>query len=344
MIGIRADANREIGTGHVMRCLSIAAALKECGQEVCFVLADKSPAELIKSRGMQYYVLDSDYKDMESELPALKIWLQQEKPQCLLVDSYFVTEKYLQELRKYTRTAYLDDVNAFPYPVDILINYNIYGDMLPYREQAVGIGQQFLLGTSYVPLRQEFRNVEYTVKPEVENVLITTGGSDKYNLAGLLLEVLLQDDRTKRFQYHVVSGAFNTHISYLEKIAGKHANISIYQNVTDMSELMQKCDVAITAGGSTMYELSAIGLPIICFSFVDNQERIVQTFADKGIVCYGGDYLAEKENLLKAVSEHLSELAESCRSRLEYSRKEKSLVDGQGAMRIACALCKLGIV
>lgn len=344
MIGIRADANREIGMGHVMRCLSVATALKERGQEVCFILADESAAELLEGRGMRYYILGSDYRDMESELPVLERWLAEEKPQCLLIDSYYVSAKYLELLRQRTRTVYLDDVNAFPYPVDILVNYNIYGDLLPYREQASNSQMQFLLGTAYVPLRKEFQNVKYSVRPDVRNVLITTGGSDKYNLAGKILEILLQDNRTGQFCYHVVSGAFNANLPYLEALAGEHENIKIHQNVSEMSELMQKCDVAITAGGSTMYELSAVGVPIICFSFVDNQERIVQTFADRGIVGYGGNYLTEKEELLEKVKACLAELSESREKRQTFSDRQRRLVDGLGAMRVAEILCELGIV
>lgn len=341
MIGIRADANSEIGTGHVMRCMAVAAALKEIGQPVCFVVADETTGKLLDSRGMEYHILHTDYRDMEAELPKLRDWICRMQVQCLLVDSYFVTEHYLQELRGYVRTAYMDDVNSFPYPVDVLINYNIYGDLLPYEEQPVK-DRCLLLGTAYVPLRTEFQKVEYPVRAEMRNVLITTGGSDKYNLAGRILEQLLREEETGQLQYHVVSGAFNQHLPLLKQLAERYANIHLYQNVARMSELMQSCDAAITAGGSTMYELSAIGVPILCFSFVENQERMVQTFVQRRMVCYGGNYLEEQDGMLRKIQEGLVTLASSWEMRLAYSDKEKRLVDGQGAMRIAQILCGLG--
>ena len=125
MIAIRADANKEIGTGHIMRCLSIAAALQEAGQEVCFILADTEALALLKSKGQQVYVLHSDYRQLEEEIPKLCELVERLSPDYLLIDSYYVTPEYLRKLGKYTKTAYVDDKNSFPYPVDMVINYNI---------------------------------------------------------------------------------------------------------------------------------------------------------------------------------------------------------------------------
>ena len=72
MICIRADANEKIGTGHVMRCMAIADAMKQCGQQVCFLIADKEGSRLLKNRNQQYLVLDTDYTALEEELPVLR--------------------------------------------------------------------------------------------------------------------------------------------------------------------------------------------------------------------------------------------------------------------------------
>lgn len=339
MIWIRADANKEIGTGHIMRCFSIATALKEGGQEVCFLVADEAPVELLQSRGQAYRVLHTSYDKMEGELEKLCAMAEQERPELLLIDSYYVTPEYLEKLGGVVRTAYIDDKNMFSYPVDVLINYNIYGDMLPYREQAAKVGMEFLLGASYAPLREEFSNQEYAVREQVEQVLITTGGSDKYNLAGKILEKVLAEEVLCDLHYHVVSGVFNQNLPKLEALQETYSNIHIHQNVTNMSELMKQCDVAITAGGSTMYELCAIGVPIICFSFVDNQEQIVETFVKKELVCFGGNYLIEQDELMTEVSNALILLVEQKELRATYSEKARRLIDGQGACRIARALC-----
>lgn len=337
MIWIRADANSEIGTGHIMRCLSIAAALRERGKEICFVTADEEAASLLTEKKQAYCVLYTDYRDMEGELNTLLALLVREKPELVVVDSYFVTESYLQALGGHTKTAYVDDKCLFSYPVDFLINYNIYGHASCYGENVFRPQRKHLMGPDYAPLREEFRGLDYKVRERAENVLITTGGSDKYNLAGQIAETLILGGTS--LHLHVVSGRFNKNVTDLQALAGKHSNVHIHQNVTDMAELMYRCDIAVTAGGSTMYELCAAGVPIICFSFVDNQEQIVETFFRKGLVCYGGNYLKEKEALAENVAEHIRRLAQDREARDLYSQKERELVDGFGARRIATALC-----
>lgn len=339
MIWIRADANSEIGTGHVMRCLSIAAAIKKCGQEICFILADEFPLTLLQDRGMHYRVLHTSYDKTDEELPLLCKWLSEDKPQLLLIDSYYVSGEYIAKAGKLVKTAYIDDMFFPSCPADILINYNIYGDMLPYREVA-NARTALLLGTAYAPLREEFCDVKYSLQEEVKHVLITTGGSDKYNLAGRIVEAALQKAVTGKLHYHIVSGIFNQHYPCLKKLEQEHGNIHIHQNVTNMAELMQACDVAITAGGSTMYELCAVGLPMICFSFADNQKKQVETFAGREIVCFGGDYELQEEKMLEEVIVHLGKLAKSWEARKAYSQRGKAIVDGRGAERIAKILCK----
>lgn len=341
MILIRADGGREIGSGHIMRCLSVAGALRERGKEVLFVLADDAAAGLLTERGQQFRILHTDYRKPEEELPAFLPLLERYRPELFLGDSYFMTAEYLEQVGRYTKTAYMDDMCAFSCPVDVLINYNIYGEQLPYRKQALPRNRAFLLGCAYVPLRTEFRNVNYSVRKNAENVLITTGGSDTYNLAGQILETALADTGAGKMHYHVVSGAFNRHLPKLQKIEKTNDKVQIHQNVHNMAELMEQCDIVVTAGGSTMYELCAVGVPIICFSFADNQERLVETFIEKKLACYGGNYLKEKAELPKRVVEHIRILAESETLREDYSRHEKKLVDGKGAERLAEALIGL---
>ncbi len=84
-----------------------------------------------------------------------------------------------------------------------------------------------------------------------------------------------------------------------------------------------------------MYELSAVGVPMACFSFVDNQERIVEGFTRRGLVCFGGNYLTQGEAMLEGAVEGIARLAADAGLRAEYSGKLRNLVDGQGAMRIA---------
>lgn len=380
MVVIRADANSKIGMGHVMRCLSVADALVKRREEVLFVTADDTPVPLLTKKGIPYRVLHTDYADMEAELPELWNALS-ELPQgpgapeaalpqmpsqraesseealpqrnaAILVDSYYVTEKYLAALKKRITTIYMDDIYAFSYPVDMLINYNIYGEEMGYEKDAAFADTKLLLGTEYVPLREEFsagagyvqsRKVlslgAANVTPAADGgILITTGGSDSFNLAGQLLMEAMKYDALKEKEYHVVSGSLNPHIGELQALAQKHENIHIHCNVTNMAELMAESEVALSAGGSTLYELCAMGVPVIAFSFAENQERLVQTFVKRGIAQYGGNYRTDGNKMIQNTIAGLETLLEDENLRTEYRKKARTLVDGKGAGRIAEAI------
>lgn len=351
MVVIRADANSKIGMGHVMRCLSVADALLKRGEEVLFVTADDTPVPLLTKKGVPYRVLHTDYADMEAELPELWEVLRElpqgaespdaalaQKNTSILVDSYYVTEKYLAALKKRITTIYMDDIYAFSYPVDMLINYNIYGEEMGYEKDAAFADTKLLLGTEYVPLREEFSAGEQQRTAANCGILITTGGSDSFNLAGQLLTEAMKYDALKEKEYHVVSGSLNPHIGELQALAEKHENIHIHCNVTNMAELMAESEVALSAGGSTLYELCAMGVPVIAFSFAENQERLVQTFVKRGIAQYGGNYRTDGNKMIQNTIAGLETLLEDENLRTEYRKKARTLVDGKGADRIAEAI------
>lgn len=365
MVVIRADANSKIGMGHVMRCLSVADALVKRREEVLFVTADDTPVPLLTKKGIPYRVLHTDYADMEAELPELlavlrELTLRAESPEAallqrntsILVDSYYVTEKYLAALKKRITTIYMDDIYAFSYPVDMLINYNIYGEEMGYEKDAAFADTKLLLGANYVPLREEFSAGAGYVQSRKElslgaanvtpaeegGILITTGGSDSFNLAGQLLMEAMKYDALKEKEYHVVSGSLNPHIGELQALAQKHENIHIHCNVTNMAELMAESEVALSAGGSTLYELCAMGVPVIAFSFAENQERLVQTFVKRGIAQYGGNYRTDGNKMIQNTIAGLETLLEDKNLRTEYRKKARTLVDGKGAERIAEAI------
>ena len=380
MVVIRADANSKIGMGHVMRCLSVADALVKRGEEVLFVTADDTPVPLLTKKGIPYRVLHTDYADMEAELPELlavlrELTLRAESPEmvlpqmpsqrvesseealpqrntAILVDSYYVTEKYLAALKKRITTIYMDDIYAFSYPVDMLINYNIYGEEMGYEKDAAFVDTKLLLGANYVPLREEFSagagyvqsrkalslGAANVMPAEEGGILITTGGSDSFNLAGQLLMEAMKYDALKEKEYHVVSGSLNPHIGELQALAQKHENIHIHCNVTNMAELMAENEVALSAGGSTLYEFCAMGVPVIAFSFAENQERLVQTFVKRGIAQYGGNYRTDGNKMIQNTIAGLETLLEDENLRAEYRKKARTLVDGKGADRIAEAI------
>ena len=353
MIWIRADGGKEMGTGHIMRCLSVAAALRQMGEQVCFLVADDSPVPLLEAGGQSYRILSSSYRNLEQELPILLPILRETPQSLFLADSYFVTAEYLRRVRELMPVCYMDDRGISALPVDLLINYNIFAERALYgegtdrnREGDRKNGEEpcktaYLLGTEYVPLRQEFQKAGVPVKEKAERVLITTGGSDRYDLAGQILRQALQDPEIEDLEYCVVSGIYNQYLPQLLELERCNKNVHVFSNVSNMAGLMQSCDIAVSAGGSTMYELCAAGVPILCFSFVDNQEKIVEGFARRKLVSFAGNYLSQGEQMIRILTEHIALLRNSVELRRSYSEKERELVDGRGASRIASHLCDL---
>ena len=353
MIWIRAEGGKEMGTGHIMRCLSVAAAIRQMGEQVCFLVADASAVPLLEAQEQTYRVLGSSYRNLEDELSVLLPMLRTAEKSLFLADSYFVTDEYLRHVRELMPVCYMDDRGVSSLPLDLLVNYNIFAERSLYgdescknREGACKNGEGFgktayLLGTKYAPLRPEFQNAGVPVKEKAERVLITTGGSDKYDLAGQILRQALQEPEIEDLEYYVVSGIYNRYLPQLLELERHNANVHIFSNVSDMAELMQSCDIAVSAGGSTMYELCAVGVPILCFSFVDNQEKIVEGFAKREVVSFAGNYLSQGGQMIRMITEHIALLRNSVKLRRSYSAKERELVDGRGAARIASRLCEL---
>ena len=198
---IRADANSYIGLGHVMRCLAIAKELLRMSA-VLFVTADEDSAEIIRkcseqigidvpdSQQFRIVTLGSRWDDLEQEIEQLCGLIRQEEVETLLIDSYYVTYPYLARLKESARLVYLDDVNAFSYPVDVLINYNIYAWEEDYIRTYSTTLPEMHLGLQYAPLREEFRDVRRVVRKDVRKILILTGGTDEYNVLGSMLDAI----------------------------------------------------------------------------------------------------------------------------------------------------------
>lgn len=369
---IRADGNARIGAGHLMRCLTIADAVPD-KSSVAFVCADEDSAALARDRGYEAYVLHTDYADMESELPAWEKMLARgslptrEKIQgrenvstqeyvaaeavdlpenreeayvventesierVILVDSYYITNTYLTSLRRFGRVIVLDDMAKTPWNADTVINYNAFANREMYEALNSPYSAKYYTGGKYIPIRKEFCGSGYVVRDVAEHILITTGGGDCDNIVGQILQRIWSED----CHYHIVTGRFNPHYDKLLKLTEEHSNIHIYHDVKNMAELMAECDLAVTAGGTTIYELSAIGVPFVCFSYAENQEKLTEYIGRNQIAGYGGAFHKEPSQTLDAIREQIRALIENARLRRVYSRKEHELVDGRGADRIA---------
>ena len=309
-----------------MRCKSIASALADKGVEVAFITADHNGDSLIG--GFPSFCLNSDWLNMNDELPKLHEIIRVKKPSLILIDSYKVTEKYFDSLHGLTRTAYIDDINAGLWNVDILINYNIYSRSYDYSRYDGKI-TRLLLGTSYTPLRDEFRELQpHVIREKISDVLISAGGADPAMMTEKIIGTVCPEFPGTRF--HFVIGALNPRIEVIKKLSRQ--NIILHINERNMSKLMRECDVAVSAAGSTLYELCACGTPSVTYVLADNQIDAAEMFGALGIMINAGD-CRKHDDISSVIIESLRGMNESVRAGM--SARMQRLVDGNGAMRIA---------
>lgn len=337
MIIFRADGNPKIGSGHIMRCLSIADAAKEQGKECCFFTADDCFAATIRERGFVCDVLQTSYCDMNAEQGKLAVLLERYRPEAIVADSYFVTPEYLAFLGRFAEVTYLDDLAAFAYPVKRVVNYNIYGPDIDYAALYGKAGiplPQLLLGPGYAPLRRQFQNLELREpRQKVQDIFISTGGADSQHIALQLAQYLAAQTTQTLFngvRYHFVVGAMNADLPDLQSVARECAAITIHQNVQNMAQLMQQCDLAIAAAGSTLYELCACGVPTVTYALADNQLPGMRAFEQKDVMAAVGDVRPMKSPAMPIWSQAIN-LASDFERRRQMAFKMKTLVDANGA-------------
>lgn len=334
----RVDGNSEIGAGHIMRCLSIGEMAKNMGAECVYLTADHSFELLIKKNGFQCNVLDTIFSNPESEFSALEPILTQFSPDFIVVDSYYVTPYYLEWLKQVGKIIYIDDIPSFAYPVDILINYNIYADKkeyeLIYSKDKKSL-PHLILGPQYVPLRKEFQSVNVLVtKKYAENILVSVGGTDPEHMALKLLNSFLNEkEQFENYQFHFIINSFEPDRDEILGIASFNPWITIHENIQCMSALMLKCDLAIAAAGSTLYELSVCGVPTITYILDDNQVLGAMKFEALGIMSNMGD-CRTKVDFYQSLCNEIKKLSKDENRRKQMKERGLRQIGRKGAEQL----------
>lgn len=349
IVGIRVDANDMIATGHVMRCITIAKQLISAGGKVLFFTADEYAAGLLEQADMQYVCLHTRWDHPDEETTMLREKLLKANCRKLLVDSYQVTEKYFANLSDLCKLIYIDDCFEEVYPVDMIINYNAYHVRFPYKEAYEG-SAKLLLGTAYVPLREEFGSTadnrakydgSHAKGVEDTHILLSSGGGDLCNALSGILSEAMQDETLRNMTYDVVVGGFNRHVDALERLANEHSNIHLHYHVDHMAELMEQSTAAVSAAGTMLFELSAMQTPTVFFVSADNQQYDHEFFAAEERMLYAGDIREDRERCLKEICSRLKLILEDEELRDRMKKKLHEVTDGKGAYRIAEEIIRL---
>lgn len=323
----RTDMNRIVATGHIMRCLSIADVARSEGIKCTFILADNAATDLLISRQYSYIILGTHWNDMNTEIDKMISLIRIHKIKKIIIDSYYVSDAYLNAISNETETWYIDDLNAFHYNVHGIICYANYWKKFRYHINYPDT--ELILGTEYVPLRSEFKGLpKKKISSNIGSILLLSGGSDEYNVIGQLIAILYTYSNVR---IDAVCGCFNSRFDALVLKYKYYDNIFIHKSLSDIDKYMKNDDLAISAGGTTLYELCACGTPTISYSLADNQLDNVRQFDLDGVIKYAGD--VRTDDVATKVIELIRQY-DIDEVRKQFSVKMQKSVDGNGAKRI----------
>lgn len=338
---IRVDANEKIATGHVMRCLSIAQAIKKMNIESVFIVSDERSLAILEGKPYETYVLGSVWDDLSLEIDCLTDYLMEQEASFLLIDSYFVNPNYLVKLKEIVHVMYIDDMEDIVYPVSTVLNYSWWqskdisiNSIEEYKGKYDKENINTLIGPCYAPIREEFYGKQTEIREEVKRILVSTGGTDQLGLALKLLNKLSMEDIFYGLEFDIIVGKFAKTKAELEKLSIRYSNIHVHENVQNMSYWMVNSDIAVAAAGTTLYELAACGLPTICVEVADNQYG-ARCLEEEGYMMYAGKAYKDIDKTIDKVVTKLKRLIADADMRIKMSKREKCLVDGCGSERIA---------
>jgi UDP-2,4-diacetamido-2,4,6-trideoxy-beta-L-altropyranose hydrolase len=326
----RGDASATIGTGHIMRCLAMAQAWKRAGGEAVFAIAE-SPEALINRlvgegfNSISFPVVPASSDDFE----LLLAHVRRLEAKWVVIDGDHFDSEFLLRLNNFgVRTLLLDDFAArSSFPVDIVVNPNYGAKEEPYRLS--GFRGELLLGESYVLTRSEFVSHAFenrTVRKFGNSILVTLGGSDPDNLSAKILDAIAE---LSDFKITLIAGAGYAHRTDLTALAG--GNLQVLQDARDMPTLMRNADMAIIAGGGTLWELLHMGCAVLSYSRNSLQASVLGELADKGTLVDMGPLSRFSGPALVA---KVRELANSDKIRKSIAVAGHQLIDGRGAQRV----------
>ena len=335
----RADSSLEIGSGHVQRCLALAAALSKKGASCAFVARDLpgNVNGLISAAGHSIIALPPRSVDPETDAAETGHAIAElNQVDLVIVDHYALDRRWEVAFAPFAqRCAVIDDLANRPHRCDVLIDVTQGRDRATLYEPLVPIDTSLLLGSRYAILRPEFISLRAAMRPRsgaVDRVLISFGAID----AGNYSEIAWRAVRAiaKEAEIDIVLGGNAPHLKRITEAIHSDTRAHLHIDTLGMAKLMAVADLAVGAGGTTTWERACLGLPTIVTAIADNQQDNVRALAEIGaaLSVSTGDGYAER--LMDAVSS----LKADPRRLASMSRTVGELVDGKGAERLATIL------
>lgn len=337
---IRADATSHIGAGHIMRCVALSQAWLKRGGEVTFVSHCESDSlrKLLLSEGFKFVSLESlhpDPVDLEQTVNLLDEFRAKDGAPWLVLDGYHFSINYQRSIRDAGfRLLIIDDYNHHRcYTADILLNQNIGAERFRYSCDRDTV---LLLGTKYSLLRKEFLSQKRKSREQPEiarKVLVTLGGADPDNVILVVIRALKLID-VSGIQAKIVVGPSNFNGEALEAEIQKDSSLKgTFQIIryANMPKLMAWADIAISAGGSTCWELAFMGVPFLILMLAENQMPGTNELEKQGVAVNLGWY---NETDTQDIAHSIQRLLLDPHKRQDLSMQGQRLLDGRGVDRV----------
>lgn len=337
---IRADSTSHIGTGHIMRCIALGQAWQDYGNKVLFISHCESAVlkERLTDEGFDFISFSKPHPDpfdlqctlnnlhkISTHHSAFSTWL--------VVDGYHFDSTYQKRIKESGyKLLWIDDYgHAKHYYGNLILNQNVSADKSFYTNCEPYT--RLLLGTRYALLRREFKEWQgwqREIPAIARKVLVTLGGGDPDNVTLKVIQALKQINIAE-LQTKIVIGPANPNLQALKQEIKNYSNMKIVTNAMNMPELMAWADVAVSAGGSTCWEMAFLGLPNIIIYFAENQRPIAEKLHGDGAAMSLG---WSHELSIKGIAQSIEHLLLSKERREEYSANSQHLVDETGAHRV----------
>ncbi len=353
----RTDASRIIGTGHVMRCLTLAGALAKIGADVLFICREHEGhlCDLIEEQGFVVHRLPAPASGFRAEAdPIHAAWLGASwegdaeqtgagiktpdvKPDWLVVDHYALDHRWESALRPLVGHIFaIDDLADRIHDCDLLLDQNLFADMQTRYAGKVPEDCRLLLGPDYALLQPVYAELHDRIPPRegpIHRILISFGGADRDNLTGRVLAAFLSLSRPD-IDVDVVIPGTSPYGPEIQDQAAGHANIHLHSNLPSLAPLMARADLAIGAAGTTSWERLCLGLPALVVTLAENQRPIADGLHRQGLV----HWLGHKEGVSEqSIRQALTELIEEDIDE-EWSLRCRAAVDGRGVDRTGAVL------
>jgi UDP-2,4-diacetamido-2,4,6-trideoxy-beta-L-altropyranose hydrolase len=336
---LRADGGSRIGGGHVMRCLALAQAWSETGSRAVFCAAALTPSlrQRLSDEGFGCVTIEAE-SGSAADGEATAAAAASLGARVIVVDGYQFAVAFHRRLRDAgLKLAAIDDNGEIGGSIDdLVINQNRHASPALYPQRAGHT--RLLLGTDYALLRREFRGWQgppRVVPPSARRVLVTLGAADPQNVTGDVIAGIAPA-LAAAAEIAVVVGGSSPHGDAIAAQLAQLPNCRLDRDPgVRMPDLMAAADLAICAGGSTMWEMACMGVPFIAIVIADNQRQAAAAMARDGYPAIA--HAAVERELPAAVTA----LAADADRRAALSRRGRELVDGRGAERVCAALREL---